>query len=71
MASTSAKMQRVIDLIMIVILSNLRWVKDKRFSSLKRLLVPKVSTQRGTQPAFVCTKLTIETPEQVVKYVQS
>ena len=71
MASTSAKMQCVIDLIMIVILSNLRWVKDKRFSSLKRLLVPKVSTQRGTQPAFVCTKLTIETPEQVVKYVQS
>ena len=24
-----------------------------------------------TQPAFICSKLTIETPEQGVKYVQS
>ena len=26
---------------------------------------------RCTQPAFTCTKLAIETPEQDVKYVQS
>ena len=25
----------------------------------------------ATQPAFTCSKLTIETPEQGVKYVQS
>ena len=31
----------------------------------------KISTSDVTQPAFTCSKLTIETLEQGVKYVQS
>ena len=31
----------------------------------------KVNNKNTTQPAITCSKLTIETPEKGVKYVQS
>ena len=39
--------------------------------STKFRIIEKVNHQRNIQPAFTCSKLTIETLEQSMKYVQS
>ena len=45
-------------------------VKLKQWPTLISQLVSIISAMHG-QPAFTCSKLTIETLEQGVKYVQS
>ena len=45
----------------------------KLLSTIRRLLRSNLvyKEEKSTQPAFTCSKLTIETLEQGVKYVQS
>ena len=42
-----------------------------KFASICNKLTDTESGPKATQPAFTCSKLTIETLEQNVKYVQS
>ena len=46
-------------------------MKDTRLTAVDMFLVSILATMTKTQPVIKCSKLTIETLEQGVKYVQS
>ena len=52
--------------------SDIKWLmEDYTYSFLSRLSSSFATTKQATPPAITCSKLTIETLEQDVKYVRS